>query len=238
LEGSHEPVLVAECLRCLAPGRGGVFVDCTVGLGGHAAALLAAAPEARLVGLDRDPEALAGAATRLAPFAGRWELHAGRFGDLAALLAPLGLPPLAGILADLGVSSLQLDRAERGFSFRRDGPLDMRMGGDGPTAAEIVNEYPEAAWNGCCATTARSATRAGSRARSSPPGRGSRSPPPASSPAPSPPPKGATAAARGGSIRPPAPSRRSGSRSTRSSPSSSACSLRRSSCSIAMAGWW
>lgn len=145
MEGSHEPVLVAECLRCLAPGRGGVFVDCTVGLGGHAAALLAAAPEARLVGLDRDPEALAGAAARLAPFAGRWELHAGRFGDLAALLAPLGLPPLAGILADLGVSSLQLDRAERGFSFRRDGPLDMRMGGDGPTAAEIVNEYPEAA---------------------------------------------------------------------------------------------
>jgi 16S rRNA (cytosine1402-N4)-methyltransferase len=144
LDGTHEPVLVAECLRFLEPGRGGVYVDCTVGLGGHAAALLAAAPAARLVGVDRDPQALARAAERLAPFAGRFELVAGRFGDLARLLAPLGLPPLAGLLADLGVSSLQLDLAERGFSFRRDGPLDMRMGGDGPTAAEIVNRYPEA----------------------------------------------------------------------------------------------
>lgn len=144
MDGTHEPVLVAECLRFLEPGRGGVFVDCTVGLGGHAAALLAAAPAARLVGIDRDPEALAGAAAHLAPFAGRCELVRGRFGDLAELLAPLGLPPLAGVLADLGVSSLQLDVAHRGFSFRRDGPLDMRMGGDGPTAAEIVNRYPEA----------------------------------------------------------------------------------------------
>jgi 16S rRNA (cytosine1402-N4)-methyltransferase len=145
----HVPVLVDELLACLAPERGGLFVDCTVGLGGHAAALLERASGARLVGVDRDPEALALAAARLAPFAGRVRLVEGNFHDFDAVVAgfsgePGWGPPLAGVYADLGVSSLQLDSPERGFSFRREGPLDMRMGGGGLTAAEVVNRYPEA----------------------------------------------------------------------------------------------
>lgn len=144
MDGRHEPVLLDESLRFLAAERGGVVVDCTLGLGGHAAALLERAPGVELVGVDRDPEALERAAERLAPFAGRVRLVESRFGDLRTALAPLGLPPLAGVFADLGVSSLQLDLARRGFSFRRDGPLDMRMGRGEPTAADVVNGYSEA----------------------------------------------------------------------------------------------
>lgn len=144
MDARHEPVLLDESLRYLAPERGGVVVDCTLGLGGHAEALLERAPGVELVGVDRDPEALERAAARLAPFGGRVRLVESRFGDLRAALAPLALPPLAGVFADLGVSSLQLDLARRGFSFRRDGPLDMRMGRDGPTAADVVNSYLEA----------------------------------------------------------------------------------------------
>jgi 16S rRNA (cytosine1402-N4)-methyltransferase len=143
LEVAHVPVLVAEVVDYLAPRRGGLFVDATVGLGGHAEALLAASPAVRLVGVDRDPEALELAGRRLAPYGERVRLVEGRFDGLAALLAPLGLGPVAGVLADLGVSSLQLDTPRRGFSFRREGPLDMRMGREGPTAAEVVNRYPE-----------------------------------------------------------------------------------------------
>ena len=144
MDAHHVPVLAAQAVALLAPERGGLFVDATVGLGGHAAALLAAAPAARLVGIDRDPEALRVAAGRLAPFGERVRLVAGRFGELDAVLDGAGVGRVDGVLADLGVSSLQLERAERGFSFRREGPLDMRMGGGGPTAAEIVNGYPEA----------------------------------------------------------------------------------------------
>jgi len=148
LDERHLPVLVAETLAMLAPERGGLYVDATVGLGGHAAALLGAAPAARLVGIDRDPEALALAGRRLAAFGDRVRLVAGTFDRLAELLAGIGERPatgiLAGILADLGVSSLQLDRPERGFSFRFEGPLDMRMGGGGRTAADIVNQSSEA----------------------------------------------------------------------------------------------
>jgi 16S rRNA (cytosine1402-N4)-methyltransferase len=143
LDVAHVPVLVAEVVDYLAPRRGGLFVDATVGPGGHAEALLAASPAVRLVGVDRDPEALALAGRRLAPYGERVRLVEGRFDALAALLAPLGLGPVAGVLADLGVSSLQLDTPRRGFSFRREGPLDMRMGREGPTAAEVVNRYPE-----------------------------------------------------------------------------------------------
>ncbi len=111
-------------------------MDATVGAGGHAEVLLERGAEIRLLGLDRDPEALALAGERLARFPGRVELVAGDFADLDALLGER--PAAAGILADLGVSSMQLDHGERGFSFRRDGPLDMRMGRNGRTAADIV----------------------------------------------------------------------------------------------------
>jgi len=120
----------------LEPERGGFFVDATVGAGGHAEFLLERGTEIRLLGIDRDPDALALAGERLARFGERFELVAGDFADLDALLS--GRLPAAGILADLGVSSMQLDRGERGFSFRRDGPLDMRMGPAGRTAADIV----------------------------------------------------------------------------------------------------
>ena len=137
----HVPVLLREVTALLQPERGGVFVDATLGLGGHAEAVLAAAPAARLVGVDRDPDARAIAARRLERFGGRIEIVDGDFRDLGALLAGRRV---AGVLADLGVSSLQLDRAERGFSFRADGPLDMRMGDSGPTAAQLVATMTEA----------------------------------------------------------------------------------------------
>lgn len=145
MDAQHIPVLVDEATRFLAPERGGLFIDCTLGLGGHAAHLLAASEAVQLVGIDRDPEALAEARRRLAPFGPRVRFVRGSFAELEDLVAPLALGPPAGVLADLGVSSLQLDTGRRGFSFRRDGPLDMRMGAEGPTAAEIVNEYSEGA---------------------------------------------------------------------------------------------
>jgi 16S rRNA (cytosine1402-N4)-methyltransferase len=140
----HVPVLLAETLQFLAPERGGVYVDCTLGLGGHAAALLERAPAAELVGIDRDPQALELAARRLAPFGQRARLLQGGFEQLEELLDQLGIASVAGLLADLGVSSLQLDTPERGFSFRFTGPLDMRMGPGGLTAGDILNHYAEA----------------------------------------------------------------------------------------------
>lgn len=139
----HAPVMVGQVLRYLAPERGGVFVDCTVGLGGHATAILEASADARLVGIDRDPAALEIAAQTLQPFAGRFQLVQGRFRDLPDHLEELGLPAVSGILADLGVSSMQLDTPERGFSFRFEGPLDMRMGDAEQSARDIVNHYSE-----------------------------------------------------------------------------------------------
>lgn len=148
-DAEHVPVLLEETLGWLAPERGGLYVDCTVGLGGHAAALLDRAPRARLVGIDRDPEALAVAGGRLARFGDRARLLEANFHRLGEALAGAGIAEregdvrLAGVLADLGVSSLQLERAARGFSFRLAGPLDMRMGTGGRTAADIVNRSPE-----------------------------------------------------------------------------------------------
>src|ERR1039457_1372347 len=134
----HVPVLLREVVAALRPERGGVYVDATLGLGGHARALLEASPEVRVVGIDRDPEALLLAKQRLAAFGTRLVIVEGRHEDLAEHLDRLGLARVDGILADLGVSTMQLDRAERGFSFMKEGPLDMRMGASGPTAADLV----------------------------------------------------------------------------------------------------
>jgi len=140
----HVPVLVQEVVHALEPARGGTFVDCTIGLGGHAEAILDAAPGTRLIGIDRDARALALAAARLERFGDRARLVEGEFSDVEEILASMGVAAVAGVLADLGVSSLQLDTPERGFSFRFEGPLDMRMGGGEVTAADIVNHYSEA----------------------------------------------------------------------------------------------
>jgi len=139
---AHVPVLLREVLEALRPERGGVLVDATLGLGGHAEALLDASESVRLVGIDRDPEALSLARVRLARFGDRFVAVEGRHEELALHLDRLDLPQVDGVLADLGVSSMQLDRAERGFSFMKDGPLDMRMGRTGPTAADLVAELP------------------------------------------------------------------------------------------------
>jgi len=141
LDALHVPVLCAESVAFLDVGRGGLFVDATVGLGGHAEAVLAASPAVRLLGLDRDPDALERARARLAPFGARVELALGDFRELDARVGPDRR--VAGVLADLGVSSLQLDRGERGFSFSRDGPLDMRMSRDGRTAADWIASSTE-----------------------------------------------------------------------------------------------
>ncbi len=130
-------MLAAEVVEWLAPERGGFFVDATVGAGGHAEALLEAGPEIRLLGLDRDPDALDLARGRLSRFGDRVELLESNFDALSAALEPRG--GADGVLADLGVSSMQIDRGERGFSFKREGPLDMRMGRGGRTAADIVS---------------------------------------------------------------------------------------------------
>jgi 16S rRNA (cytosine1402-N4)-methyltransferase len=143
LDIQHQPVLLAESLEWLAARRGGLFVDATVGLGGHSEALLASSPDVELVGIDRDSQALARAAERLAPFGPRVRLVQANFHQLERALAGVGVRRVAGILADLGVSSLQLDTAERGFSFRLDGPLDMRMGLGDLTAADLVNQTSE-----------------------------------------------------------------------------------------------
>ena len=139
----HVPVLRDRVVGWLAPTAPGLLVDATVGLGGHAAALLEAAPGLHLVGLDRDPEAIERARQRLQPFSDRVRLIQGPFAELPAVLGTLDSPPVAAVLADLGCSSLQLDSAERGFSFARCGPLDMRMSGAGPSAGDLVNQAAE-----------------------------------------------------------------------------------------------
>lgn len=132
----HTPVLLGEVVAWLAPERGGFFVDATLGAGGHAEALLEKGSEIHLLGLDRDPSALALAKRRLARFGPRVELVEANFSDIGEVLE--GRPRPDGVLADLGVSSMQLSEGERGFSFRREGPLDMRMSPNGPSAADIV----------------------------------------------------------------------------------------------------
>jgi len=140
---THVPVLTIEALQYLRPERGGLFVDCTVGLGGHARALLEAGAT-RLIGLDRDADALAIARTTLAPWSDRVDLVHADYRALEEVLDARGISLVDGTLADLGVSSLQLDAAGRGFSFQRDEPLDMRMDRSrGDTAADLVGRASE-----------------------------------------------------------------------------------------------
>ena len=138
----HRPVLLAEVLRLLAPRDGGIYVDGTFGAGGYSSAILESA-DCRVLGIDRDPRAIADGATLADRFAGRLTLIEGRFGEMNDLLAAEGVAAADGVALDLGVSSMQLDEAERGFSFRAAGPLDMRMSREGPSAADLVNGLPE-----------------------------------------------------------------------------------------------
>ncbi len=143
---THVPVLAARIVELLAPALdapGATYVDGTLGLGGHAALVLDACPQARLVGIDRDPAALAIAGDRLARFGDRVRLFRAVYHELPDVLAAAGLARVEGILLDLGLSSLQIDRAERGFAYAVDAPLDMRMDPDSElTAATIVNTWP------------------------------------------------------------------------------------------------
>jgi 16S rRNA (cytosine1402-N4)-methyltransferase len=141
---SHQPVLLKEVLEWLKPETGGTFVDCTLGLGGHAEAMLLAAPATRVIGLDQDAKALALAKKRLEKFADRFQAAQTNFKDLSEALKNLGIAQVQGVLADIGVSSLQFDNVERGFSFAADAPLDMRMNQlQGETAADLANHLSE-----------------------------------------------------------------------------------------------
>jgi 16S rRNA (cytosine1402-N4)-methyltransferase len=139
----HRPVLLAEMLSALQPMAGELIVDGTFGAGGYARALLDRA-DVRVLALDRDPGAVRAGRALVARYAGRLELVEARFGEMEAVVrARAPGQPVHGVVLDIGVSSMQLDEAQRGFSFQADGPLDMRMGASGPTAADAVNELPE-----------------------------------------------------------------------------------------------
>ena len=141
---AHVPVMLAEVMAVIAPRDGAIYVDGTFGAGGYSRALLEAA-RCTVCGIDRDPEAVAAAAGLRAAHGDRFTMIEGCFGAMDALLAERGIAAVDGIALDVGVSSMQIDRPQRGFSFRSDGPLDMRMSGAGRTAADVVNEEPEAA---------------------------------------------------------------------------------------------
>ena len=135
----HIPVLLPEILGALAPGPGETFIDATFGAGGYTAALLRAGARTQVLAIDRDPTAIAAGQNLLRDSAGCLTLVAGTFGELDRIANDAGLAPVDGVVLDIGVSSMQLDNPERGFSFQSDGPLDMRMGREGPSAADIVN---------------------------------------------------------------------------------------------------
>lgn len=138
----HIPVLLREIVAQLAPRDGGVYVDGTFGGGGYAEAILGAA-QCTLWGIDRDPDAIARGAVLAMRFPGRLHVIEGRFGEMLALLSGAGVTALDGVVLDIGVSSYQIDDPARGFSFRADGPLDMRMSQSGTSAADLVNTLPE-----------------------------------------------------------------------------------------------
>ena len=145
MQDGHEPVLLNEVLEWLAPRPGGRYCDATVGLGGHARAILArSAPDGRLIGIDRDRDALGLAGDALAEFGDRVTLVHAPFSEVREVLTRAGAVPVDGFLVDLGVSSPQLDRPERGFSFRQSGPLDMRMDQtQGETAGDLLRRVDE-----------------------------------------------------------------------------------------------
>jgi 16S rRNA (cytosine1402-N4)-methyltransferase len=136
----HVPVLLDEVLAALAPRDGDIIVDGTFGAGGYTRAILAAA-DCRVIAIDRDPDAIAAGQAMVAAAGGRLELVPGRFGALQEIVTGQGLAQVQGVVLDIGVSSMQLDQAERGFSFLRDGPLDMRMSQAGRSAADVVNTF-------------------------------------------------------------------------------------------------
>lgn len=142
-EAAHAPVLRTEVVAALNPSRGGVYLDGTFGAGGYTRALLEGGAD-RVIAVDRDPEALARGRTWADRYGERLTLVEGCFSDLDAIAQAEGAARLDGVALDVGVSSMQLDQAERGFSFMRDGPLDMRMGQSGPSAADLVAEASEA----------------------------------------------------------------------------------------------
>jgi 16S rRNA (cytosine1402-N4)-methyltransferase len=141
----HRPVLLQETIELLKAERGGLFVDGTLGLGGHSEAILEASTEARVIGIDRDREALELARRRLAQYGSRFRGVHANFREIGRVVEEAGESNVQGVLVDLGVSSLQFDTAERGFSFRHDAPLDMRMDASGAeeTAAELLARLPE-----------------------------------------------------------------------------------------------
>jgi 16S rRNA (cytosine1402-N4)-methyltransferase len=141
-QAAHIPVLVDAVLAALEPRDDAVYIDATFGAGGYSEAILGAA-RCRVFGIDRDPDAVAGGQALAATHGGRLTLIAGPFGDMERLIGPFSPGPIAGIAFDLGVSSMQLDQAERGFSFRQDGPLDMRMSRDGASAADLIVRLSE-----------------------------------------------------------------------------------------------
>jgi 16S rRNA (cytosine1402-N4)-methyltransferase len=140
----HVPVLLPQVLNALAPHAGGHFIDATFGAGGYTKSILAAAADVRVLAIDRDPRAIAQGETLVRDAGGRLTLVEGRFSDLDRMAEEHGFKPADGIVFDVGVSSMQLDEAERGFSFQSDGPLDMRMSARGTTAADVLNTADEA----------------------------------------------------------------------------------------------
>ncbi|MBM3481222.1 MAG: 16S rRNA (cytosine(1402)-N(4))-methyltransferase RsmH, partial [Alphaproteobacteria bacterium] len=142
MSAAHVPVLLAEVVAALAPRDGAILVDGTFGRGGYAEALLSAA-DTRVYAIDRDPDAIAHGEAMAARHGGRLVMVHGRFGEMDRLLAERGAAPVDGVALDVGVSSPQIDDASRGFSFRADGPLDMRMEKSGASAADLVNHASE-----------------------------------------------------------------------------------------------
>jgi 16S rRNA (cytosine1402-N4)-methyltransferase len=139
----HIPVLLSEVLTALKPKSGEIIIDGTFGAGGYSKAILSAA-DCRVLAIDRDPEALASSEELASDFPGRFDAVLGRYSEMESLAAANGIDTVDGVVLDIGVSSMQLDQPKRGFSFAKDGPLDMRMGAEGLSAADIVNNFDEA----------------------------------------------------------------------------------------------
>ncbi len=143
-EAAHLPVMVQETLQALAPVEGGSYIDCNLGEGGHTSAILNSTRSAQVLGIDLDYDALVRAAERLSQWSGQLFLHHGNFADIYKIASSRQFVPVAGVLFDLGLSSAQLDEPDRGFSFRRKGPLDMRFNPEsGVSASDIVNRWSE-----------------------------------------------------------------------------------------------